>query len=101
MPASPDVAMFRPRPDVGLGRRWHVLAQRLHGFALVAPFPCGFLQAGILSETVSASRERLLTGDRAVLELRCCRHCLTALRASEPKHLGDLSAHPGASRLGV
>jgi len=77
---TPDVAMFRPRPDVRLGRRWHVLSQCLNGFALIAPFPCSFVQAEILSEQVTASRERLLTGDRALLERRCCRHCLTAVR---------------------
>jgi hypothetical protein len=44
-----DVSMFRPMPSVGLGRRWHVFGQRLHGFALVAPQPCGFVQAEIHS----------------------------------------------------
>jgi len=72
--------MFRPMPNVGLGRSWHVLSQRLNGFALVAPQPCGFVQAAIQSEQISTSRQRLLTGDTGVLERRCCRHCLTAVR---------------------
>jgi hypothetical protein len=76
-----DVAMFRPRPDVGLGRRWHVLAQRLHGFALVAPSPCGFIQAEIQCERTMTTRAKLATADRAVLERRCCRHCLEAVRS--------------------
>ena len=45
-----DVAMFRPIPSVGLGRRWNVLAQRLHSFGFVAPSPCGFVQAEIWCE---------------------------------------------------
>lgn len=79
---SGQVAMFRPRPDVGLGRRWHVLAQRLHGFALVAPQPCGFVEAEIYCERTTTSRVKLTTVDRAVLERRCCRHCLAAVRGA-------------------
>ena len=74
-----DVSMFRPIPSVGLGRRWHVVAELLYGFALVAPPPCAFVQAAIQCERVTTSRQRLLTGDTAVLERRCCRHCLTAV----------------------
>ena len=66
------VAMFRPAESVGLGRRWHIVDPKLHGFMLVAPFPCGFVQAEILCEHTTASRERLTTGDRAVLERRAC-----------------------------
>jgi len=44
--ATFDITMFHPMSSVGLGRRWHGLASHLHGFALVAPFPCGFVQAG-------------------------------------------------------
>jgi len=74
-----DLAMFRPCPEVGLGRSWHVLAQRLHGFALSAP--CGFLQADLISEQTATTRAKLTTGDTAVLERRCCRHCLAAVRS--------------------
>ena len=42
-PGKADVAMFRPMPSVGLGRRWHVPGRRLNGFMLSAP--CGFVQA--------------------------------------------------------
>ena len=79
------VELFRPAPSVGLGRRWHILDRELHGFMLVAPLPCGFVQAAILSERVTSSRERLTTGDRAVLERRACRHCLEALRFQPDK----------------
>jgi hypothetical protein len=75
---TPDVAMFRPMPSVGLGRRWHVLSQDLYGFALSAL--CGFLQAEIYCERTTTSRVKLTTADRAVLERRCCRHCITAVR---------------------
>jgi hypothetical protein len=75
-----DVAMFRPMPSVGLGRRWHVLAQRLHGFALVAPQPCGFLQAEIQCEMATTTRAKLTTGAVAMLERRVCRHCIGAVR---------------------
>jgi hypothetical protein len=78
MPA--DFAMFRPMPSVGLGRAWHVRDRRLNGFALVAPFPCGFVQAEILTEQASTSRSRLMTGDVATLERRVCRHCIGAVR---------------------
>ena len=74
-----DVAMFRPMPSVGLGRAWHVLDGRLSGFALVAPFPCGFVQAEIHCERATTSRAKLTTVDEAVLERRCCRHCLAAV----------------------
>lgn len=47
---------------------------------LVAPAPCGFVQAEILRERFDASQERLTTGDRAVLERRACRLCLEAIR---------------------
>jgi hypothetical protein len=77
---SDHVAMFRPAPGVGLGRVWHVLDHRLNGFMLVAPPPCGFVQADVLSEQFSMARDRLLTGDLATLERRVCRHCLAALR---------------------
>jgi hypothetical protein len=73
-----DVAMFRPRPEIGLGRAWHVFDKPLNGFALVAP--CGFVQAGLYCERTSTSRVRLLTGDAAVLERRLCRLCLAAVR---------------------
>ena len=75
-----DVAMFRPIPSVGLGRAWHVLDQRLHGFALVAPQPCGFVQAEIWCERTTTSRTKLVTGAVAMLERRVCRHCLGAVR---------------------
>jgi hypothetical protein len=29
------------------GRIWHILDRRLNGFILVAPFPCGFVQADL------------------------------------------------------
>ena len=74
------VEMFRPAPMVGLGRRRHIVDRKLNGFTLVAPFPCGFVQAEILCECLDASRERLTSGDRAVLERRACRLCLEALR---------------------
>jgi hypothetical protein len=71
--------MFRPAPSVGLGRRWHIVDRKLNGFMLVAPYPCGFIQAEILCERVNTSQERLLTGDaasssaeRAVCALRPC-----------------------------
>lgn len=80
MPASPAVAMLRPMPSVGLGHRWHVRSELLYGFVLLAPPPCAFVQAAIRCERVTTSRERLLTGDTAVLERRCCRLCLTAVR---------------------
>ena len=76
---SGQVAMFRPMPSVGLGRAWHVLDQRLDGFALVAPFPCGFVQAAVQCERATTSRAKLTTVDKAVLERRCCRHCLAAV----------------------
>jgi hypothetical protein len=80
MPAQ--LAMFRPRPNVGLGRIWHVLDRCLNGFMLVAPFPCGFVQADLICEQASTSRQRLLRGEVAVLERRVCRHCLGAVRSS-------------------
>jgi len=40
----------------------------------------GSSKRAILSERVTARRERLLMGDMAVLERRCRRHCLTTLR---------------------
>jgi hypothetical protein len=75
-----EVAMFRPMPSVGLGRAWHVIDQRLSGFAFVAPFPCGFVQAEIRCERTTTSRAKLTTANNAVLERRCCRHCLAAVR---------------------
>jgi hypothetical protein len=77
---SAQMVMFRPSPSVRLGRIWHVLDRRLNGFMLVAPFPCGFVQAEILSETASTGRDRLMHGDLAILERRVCRHCLGAVR---------------------
>jgi hypothetical protein len=74
-----NVAVFPPLPSVGLGRAWHVLEGRLHGFVLSAP--CGFLQADMLCETTETSRAKLTTLDAAIPERRCCRHCLTALRS--------------------
>lgn len=65
--------MFRPRPDTGLGRVWHVLDRRLNGFALVAPFPCGFVQAALLSEQTTTTRPRL-KGNR-----RACRLCVDGI----------------------
>ena len=59
--------MIRPVPSVALGRRWHVLAQGLHRLALVAPSPCGFVQAEIWCERTSTSRAKLTTADRAAL----------------------------------
>jgi hypothetical protein len=79
MPAD-QVTMFRPRPSVGLGRHWHVIDRRLAGFMFVAPFPCGFVQAEIQCERTSTSRWKLREGETAVLETRCCRHCLVAVR---------------------
>jgi hypothetical protein len=72
--------MFRPMPSVGLGRAWHVIDRRLDGFAFVAPFPCGFVQAAVQCERTTTSRAKLSSVDKAVLERRCCRHCLAALR---------------------
>lgn len=40
--------MFRPRPDMGHGRIWHVLDRRLNGFMFVAPFPCSLVQADLM-----------------------------------------------------
>lgn len=77
MPAD-QVTMFRPRPDVGLGRRWHVLDHRLNGFMLVAPFPCTFVQASILSEQVAATRDRVT---RAAPQ-RMCRLCVDGMSRS-------------------
>ena len=78
--ATSSVAMFRPRPNDGHGRIWHVLDRRLDGFMLVAPFPCGFVQADMLCEQYSMGRDQLMTGDVATLERRVCRHCLGAVR---------------------
>jgi hypothetical protein len=75
-----QVPMFRPLPGNGHDRIWHVLDRRLNGFALVAPFPCGFVQAEILSEQTATSRDRLVTGDVTEVERRVCRHCLGAIR---------------------
>ncbi len=73
--------MFRPRPSVGLGRRWHVFDRRLHGFMLVAPFPCGFVQADLLSEQATTTRASL-TANGAPPAQRACRLCLTAISGS-------------------
>ena len=73
-----EVTMFRPRPDIRLGRRWQVLSQGLHGFVLVAQ--CGFVQGEIWCETTTTNRDRLLTGDMATLERRVCCHCIGAVR---------------------
>lgn len=78
------VAMFRPAPTVGLGRVWHVLDRRLNGFMLVAPFPCGFVQADVQCEQGSTSRRKLTTTAVAVLKRRVCRHCIAALRRGKP-----------------
>ncbi len=75
-----DVPMFCPRPGVGHGRIWHVLDRRLNGFMLVAPFPCGLIQADLICEQASTGRDRLLRGDVATLERRVCRHCIGAVR---------------------
>jgi hypothetical protein len=72
--------MFRPRSGIGHGRIWHVLDRRLNGFMLVAPFPCSLIQADLICEQSSISRDRLLTGDVATLERRVCRHCIGAVR---------------------
>jgi hypothetical protein len=72
--------MFRPRSGIGHGRIWHVLDRRLNGFMLVAPFPCSLIQADLICEQASTSRQRLLAGDVATLERRVCRHCIGALR---------------------
>jgi hypothetical protein len=77
---SGQVAMFRPRPDMGHGRIWHVLDQRLNGFMLVAPFPCRLAQADIICEQASTGRDWLLQGDVTTLERRVCRHCIGAVR---------------------
>ena len=79
MATDGQVTMFRPRPDQGIGRRWHVLDSRLNGHILVAPFPCTFIQAESISEQASVRVEPLHTGDVAVLERRVCRHCLEAI----------------------
>jgi hypothetical protein len=78
-----QVELFRAAPDVGLGPRWHVLGTRLHGFMLVAPLPCGFIQAAIQSEQHTVARARLVSGEVATLERRICRHCLTAVRQAK------------------
>lgn len=75
-----EVPMFRSRPGNGLGRAWHVLDRRINGFMLVAPFPCGLVQADITCEQTSTSRDRLLEGDIATLERRICRHCIAGIR---------------------
>jgi hypothetical protein len=75
-----QVAMFRPRPDMGHGRIWHVLDRRLNGFIIVAPFPSSLMQADVICEQASTRREPLLTGDVATLERRVCRHCIGAVR---------------------
>jgi hypothetical protein len=72
--------MFRPTPTNGHGRIWHILDRRLNGFMLVAPFPCSLIQAEMTCEQASTTRDRLLTGDVAILERRVCRHCIGALR---------------------
>jgi hypothetical protein len=77
-----QVAMFRPRPDAGHGRIWHVLDRRLNGFIVVAPFPCSLIQANLVCEQASTRREPLLTGDVATLERRVCRHCIGAIRGA-------------------
>jgi hypothetical protein len=56
--------MFRRRPDTGHGRIWNVLDRRLNGFMLVAPFPCGIVQADIRCEQATTSRAKLTTEDR-------------------------------------
>jgi hypothetical protein len=78
-----QVAMFRPLPNNGHGRIWHVLDRRVNGFMLVAPFPCSLIQADMLCEQWSTSRERLLQGDVATLERRVCRHCIGAVRRNQ------------------
>lgn len=75
--------MFRPRPDQGLGRRWHALDSRLHGHVLVAPFPCTFIQAEVISEQTTISRTILASVPLEVLERRVCRHCLEAIRKAQ------------------
>jgi hypothetical protein len=75
-----QVAMFRPLPNNGHRRIWHVLDRRVNGFMLVAPFPCSLMQADVICEQASTSRDRLLTGDMATLERLVCRHCIGALR---------------------
>jgi hypothetical protein len=75
--------MFRPTPDSGHGRIWHVLDRRLNGFMLMAPFPCSLMQADVICEQASTKREPLLTGDLATLERRVCRHCIGAVRRAQ------------------
>lgn len=70
--------MFRPMPTVGLGRRWHVLSQQLHGFALVAPPPCGFVQAAIQCEQATTTLEQLAA--RASASPRACAVCPIGIR---------------------
>lgn len=74
------VALFRAKANVGLGRRWHVVGQRT-GFILVAPLPCGFVQATIQCDEASLARLTIAEGDVAALERKLCRHCITAVRA--------------------
>jgi hypothetical protein len=57
---STQVPMFRPAPNLGHGRTWHVFDRRLNGFMLVAPFPCSLMQAGVICEEASTKRHRLL-----------------------------------------
>jgi hypothetical protein len=75
-----QVPMFRPAPNLGHGRTWHVLDRRVNGFMLVTPFPCSLMQADVICEQASTRRDRLLTGHVATLERRVCRHCLGAVR---------------------
>jgi hypothetical protein len=69
-------------PSVGLGRAWHVLERRLHGFMLSAP--CGFLRERIL---YNQSAKRL----RAALLGR--KHTVVAVpyRREEPEREGSLA----------
>jgi hypothetical protein len=53
------------------------------GIAFVAPFPCGFGQAEIQGDRTATSRRKLVFGELAVLERRCCRLCLVAMRRGQ------------------
>jgi len=65
----------------------------------VAPFPCTYIVAEIVTDAASVRVERLLTGDVAVLERRVFRHCLEAIRKACPTAWRPLPPRPRLTRL--
>ncbi len=80
MTAGESISLFRhATPGWPGGPTVHVLG-KLHGFMLVAPFPCQTVLAAILAEQVTVERDALAKRDRAELVHRgYCRHCIGTL----------------------